>query len=232
MHLKMQPNRNQLLTGTGTTISNLTSPAAGDSPGAPINMNLASSMSMCANGLLRISDILRPRDMGIHPPHHHQYPHPHHLSPYGPPMHPHHQIHHHPGGFGPINMKASSLSPPEGHEQSPPNSPPLSNHSMHSPDSVDMKIRGRKMSESCERDEMSGGGKHSSDKGKCKFYIRYSKAFCISIFNSDLRHQNLFRICCNSGIQHIKFHNPPHALNIEQYAFQNILVQSFNISEF
>lgn len=116
---KMQPTRQQILGG-----------GASD-PTSEINVN-----AMCANGLLRIQDILRPRDammaaaaaaghqaaaesLGLH-----QHPglHPHHLS----------QLHHGLTSFGGLNVKASSISPPIGPDQSPPATPPM----LHSPDSL------------------------------------------------------------------------------------------------
>lgn len=117
---KMQPTRQQILGG-----------GASD-PTSDINVN-----AMCANGLLRIQDILRPRDammaaaaaaghqaaaesLGLH-----QHPglHPHHLS----------QLHHGLTSFGGLNVKASSISPPIGPDQSPPATPPMM---LHSPDSL------------------------------------------------------------------------------------------------
>lgn len=95
--------------------------------GGELNVN-----TMCANGLLRIQDILRPNGPSGHlghpgmmnPPHHSLHPH-----------HHHHLAHHlqHNGGvpnFGGLNMKGSPISPPIGPDQSPPATPP-----MHSPDS-------------------------------------------------------------------------------------------------
>lgn len=110
--------------------------------------------TMCASGLLRIQDILRPATTnngannatpfinhhnnpmlnGVHHPHHLANLHSHHLQ-------QHHHFAHHPqhqltshlapfGGGSLVGMKNSPISPPIGPDQSPPATPP-----MHSPDS-------------------------------------------------------------------------------------------------
>lgn len=122
----MQPTNQPMVLGGGM----------GTDPADLNNMN-----AMCANGLLRIQDILRPREMMGSPLHHPQQHH-----------HNHHQFHNnqhgmhhhglHPGflNFSAINMKTSlpsgsPISPPIGSDQSPPATPPMMN-SMHSPDSL------------------------------------------------------------------------------------------------
>lgn len=129
---KMQPMREQL-----------------SDPSGELNVN-----TMCANGLLRIQDILRPRDMISGGPGHLGHPGLHHHN-----HHHHHQLSHHPGlpNFAAINMKSSPISPP----QSPPATPP-----MHSPDS--MKGSHGNSRSSRERNE----SKESSDeKGNLKIFI-------------------------------------------------------------
>lgn len=153
---KMQPTRQQILGG-----------GASD-PTSELNVNAA----MCANGLLRIQDILRPRDammaaaesaaaasLGLHHSQHHHGLHPHHLS----------QLHHGLTSFGGLNMKAGSISPPIGADQSPPATPPLT--SLHSPDSLKgspdrlHQHHGSNAKGGRDKDDLNSPSKKFSDKG-------------------------------------------------------------------
>lgn len=156
---KMQPSRQQILGG-----------GASD-PTSELNVN-----AMCANGLLRIQDILRPRDammaaaaaaaaaghqaadtLALH-----QHPglHSHHLS----------QLHHGLTTFG--GLKGSSISPPIGPDQSPPATPPMT--LLHSPDSLKGSPdhhhhhhHHNNTKSSRDKDDLnsSKSNKHNSDKG-------------------------------------------------------------------